>query len=101
MIETTIRLKAMDDVCEFVRAAEKCDFKVDLSYNGSESGDFAGRRMDEGGRMTAPPGGQDLTRIDAKSILGVMSMDLTRVLTVKYGAQDGAFEKVLQKFAAV
>ena len=72
MQERKIRLKAVDDVCEFVKAAEKCDFDVDVFYN----------------RVI----------IDAKSIIGVMSMDLTKVLTVKYNAQDGAFERALQKF---
>ena len=75
MQEKKIRLRAVDDVCEFVRAAEKCDFDIDIFYN--------------------------RTVVDAKSILGVMSMDLTKDLTVKYGTQDGAFERVLRKFAAV
>lgn len=73
MLEKKIRLRAVDDVREFVRAAEKCEFDVDVFYN----------------RMI----------IDAKSIIGVMSMDLTKTLTVKYSAQDGAFEEVLDKFA--
>lgn len=49
-----IRLNATEDVKEFVKAASKCDFDVDISYN----------------RIL----------IDAKSILGILSMDLTRVL---------------------
>ena len=48
-----IRLNATEDVKEFVKAASKCDFDVDISYN----------------RIL----------IDAKSILGILSMDLTRV----------------------
>ena len=75
MLEKKIRLKAVDEVCEFVRAAAKCDFDIDIFYN--------------------------RTVVDAKSILGVMSMDLTKDLTVKYGTQDGAFEKVLNKFSAM
>ena len=51
-----IRLNATEDGKEFVKAASKCDFDVDISYN----------------RIL----------IDAKSILGILSMDLTRVLTV-------------------
>ena len=51
-----IRLNATEDVKEFVKAASKCDFDVDISYN----------------RIL----------IDAKSILGILSMDLTKVLTV-------------------
>ena len=45
-----IRLNATEDVKEFVKAASKCDFDVDISYN----------------RIL----------IDAKSILGILSMDL-------------------------
>lgn len=72
MLEKKIRLNAVDDVCEFVRAAEKCDFDVDVFYN----------------RVV----------VDAKSILGVMSMDLSKTLTVQYSTPDGKFEAVLDKF---
>ena len=69
-----IRLNETADVKEFVQAASKCDFDVDISYN----------------RVI----------IDAKSILGVMSMDLTRPLTVKYHVEDqDCFEQTLNKFA--
>lgn len=73
MLEKRIRLRQVSDVKEFVRAAEKCEYDVDVSYN----------------RMV----------IDAKSILGVMSMDLTKTLTVKYRAEDCAIEDTLNKFA--
>ena len=73
MLEKKIRLNAVNDVTEFVRAAEKCQYDVDVFYN----------------RMT----------IDAKSILGVMSMDLTKILTVKYAKEDRSIERVLNKFA--
>ena len=73
MFEKKIRLNAVNDVTEFVSAAEKCEFDVDVFYN----------------RVV----------IDAKSILGVMSMDLTKTLTVKYRQEDEAFECVLKKFA--
>ncbi len=73
MLEKKIRLNAVNDVTEFVRAAEKCQYDVDVFYN----------------RMT----------IDAKSILGVMSMDLTKILTVKYAKEDQSIERVLNKFA--
>lgn len=73
MSERKIRLTAVDDVREFVKAADKCDFDIDLSCN----------------HVT----------VDAKSIMGVMSMDLTQVLTVRYDAADPNFEKVLDKFA--
>ena len=68
-----IRLNATEDVKEFVKAASKCDFDVDISYN----------------RVI----------IDAKSILGVLSMDLTRVLTVQCHGESKEFNRTLQKFA--
>lgn len=73
MIEKKIRLAQMQEVREFVNAAEKCDFDVDVSYN----------------RIV----------IDAKSIMGVLSMDLTKVLTVKYGGNNLHFENILDKYA--
>ena len=69
-----IRLSASEDVKEFVRAAVQCDFDFDVFYN--------------------------LVVIDAKSILGVLSLDLTQPLTVQYGGQNDNFEKTLRKFAA-
>ena len=49
-----------------------CDFDIDIFHN---------RRI-----------------IDAKSILGVLSLDLTQVLTVRFYGKDTAFEDVLQRF---
>ena len=62
----------VDSVKEFVRAAEKCDFDIDVFYN----------------RVI----------IDAKSILGVLSLDLARVLTVEYAGKNPGFEHILQKY---
>lgn len=74
MLEKKIQLKAFSDVKDFVKAAEKCEYDVDVFYN----------------RVV----------VDAKSILGVMSMDLTRPLTVKYHVEDqDCFEQTLNKFA--
>lgn len=76
MLERKIRLNAVTDVKEFVRAAEKCEYDVDVFYN----------------RVV----------VDAKSILGVMSLDLTKPLTVKYCQEDsGILEETLDKFADV
>lgn len=72
MSEKKIKLKELEEVKEFVRAAEKCDFDIDVFYN----------------RVI----------IDAKSLLGVLSMDLTRELTVKYGGEDLHFEDTLSKY---
>ena len=68
-----IRLNAKDEEKEFVQAVSRCDFDVDISYN----------------RVI----------IDAKSILGILSMDLTRVLTVTCHGEDHEFNRFLQKFA--
>lgn len=73
MNEKKIKLSGTDEVKDFVREAEKCDFDIDIFYN----------------RVI----------IDAKSFLGVLSLDLTRELTVKYGGDDMHFENVLSKYA--
>ena len=65
----------LDDkaVQEFVSAANKCDFDIDVFYN----------------RVI----------IDAKSILGMLSMDLTQTLTVKCYGEDENFQRVIAKYA--
>ena len=73
MIERQIRLNATEDVKEFVNEATKCDFDIDVSYN----------------RIV----------IDAKSILGILSMDLTRELTVRCYGESQRFNAVMDKFA--
>lgn len=73
MTERRIKFRKADDVREFVNAASKCDFDIDIFYN----------------RVI----------IDAKSILGVLSMDLTRVMTVKCYGEDKNFNKTIAKFA--
>ena len=73
MSECKIKLNATDDVKEFVTSAEKCDFDVDIFYN----------------RVI----------IDAKSILGILSMDLTKILTVQAYGRNKEFENTLKKFA--
>ena len=73
MVERQIKLTANEDVQEFENQASKCDFDIDIFYN----------------RVV----------IDAKSILGVLSMDLTRVLTVRCNGHDEGFDKFLNKFA--
>lgn len=74
MSEKKIKLSQIQDVKEFVSSAEKCDFDIDVFYN----------------RIS----------IDAKSIMGVLSLDLSQVLTVKYGGKDAQFENVLNKYSA-
>ena len=73
MVERHIRLNETEDVKEFVNEAAKCDFDTDISYN----------------RIV----------IDAKSILGILSMDLTRELTVRCYGESKRFNEVMAKFA--
>lgn len=73
MVERKIKLTAKEDVKEFVNEASKCDFDIDIFYN----------------RVI----------IDAKSILGVLSMDLTRILTVRCNGHDEKINSYLDKFA--
>lgn len=73
MSERKIRLRKITEVKEFVSTAARCDFDIDVFYN----------------RIS----------IDAKSIMGVLSLDLSNVLTVKYGGQNKQFEDMLNKFA--
>ncbi|MDD3220728.1 MAG: HPr family phosphocarrier protein [Lachnospiraceae bacterium] len=73
MAAQKIKLSATEEVQEFVQVASKCDFDIDIFYN----------------RII----------IDAKSILGILSMDLTKELTVQYGGQNPEFEHALKKFA--
>lgn len=73
MSECIIKLNVTDDVKEFVNAAGKCNFDIDIFYN----------------RIV----------VDAKSILGILSMDLTKPLTVQYHGEDPEFHSVLKKYA--
>ena len=73
MMSQKIKLSAPEDVKEFVKAANKCDFDIDISYN--------------------------RVLVDAKSILGIFSMDLTRILTVHCHGESQEFNQVIQKFA--
>lgn len=73
MFQRKVKLNAAEDVIELVDAASKCDFDIDISYN----------------RIL----------IDAKSIMGIFSMDLRRILTVSCHGESKEFDRVLQKFA--
>lgn len=74
MKQKRIMLPSVEDAKKFVAAAAKCDFDIDVFYN----------------RVV----------IDAKSILGVMSLDLTKVLTVEYNGKNDDFEILLDRLAA-
>lgn len=73
MKEKKIKLVTINEAKDFVTAAMKCDFDVDVYYN----------------RVV----------IDAKSILGVLSLDLTRELTVRMYGENAAFEDFLETVA--
>lgn len=64
-----IMLPTINDAKAFVTAAGKCDFDVDIYYNHIV--------------------------IDAKSILGVLSLDLTRELNIRMYGEDADFEAFL------
>ena len=69
MKEKKIILPTIAKARKFVKKATRCDFDIDVFYN----------------RVT----------IDAKSILGVLSLDLTRVFTVQFNGTDEVFEEYL------
>ena len=64
MNKMKIRLNATADVQEFVRAAEKCDFDIDIQY--------------------------DSTIVDAKSILGIFSLGLAKIFTVNCHGENAS-----------
>lgn len=72
MMERKIRL-APEEVAHFVETARKCDFDIDIAYN----------------RYT----------VDAKSILGVLALDLRQQLTVSYSGYNAEFEETLKRLA--
>ncbi|MBQ1310242.1 MAG: HPr family phosphocarrier protein [Blautia sp.] len=68
-----VRFSAADDVREFVDAASQCDFDIDVSY--------------------------DKIVVDAKSLLGILSMDLRRDFFVTCHGENALFTKTLEKFS--
>ena len=73
MKQKKIRLTTINDAMEFVKRASRCDFDIDVNYN--------------------------RVLVDAKSILGVMGMDLNHILTVKCYGESPEFENFLQRYA--
>ena len=71
-MQRSIRLR-LNEVKDFVEAASRCNFDVDIFYN----------------RYV----------VDAKSILGVYALDLTKTLTVSYNGYDHDFEEYLNELA--
>ena len=75
MKEKKIKLMATDEVQEFVNAAEKCDFDIDIR--------------------------DQRIIIDAKSLLGVLGLGLRKVVTVQYWGENRNFENIVRKYAAM
>ena len=74
-MELKARLDA-SKVNDFVNAAARCEFDIDIMNTGRNGG------------------------VDAKSYLGIMGLDLTKDLTVEYDGEDEAFEALLNSLAA-
>lgn len=72
MNQRIVEFRDMEDVAEFVNAAGKSEYDVNVI-----SGNLY---------------------VDAKSLLGVMSMGFARKLRVQYRDADKGFERALQKF---
>ena len=73
MVERKIRLSDTEEVKDFVRAAGKCDFDIDVFYSRAV--------------------------IDAKSLLGMLYLGLSKELTIKYGGKNEGFECTIEKYA--
>ncbi|MEG0806602.1 MAG: HPr family phosphocarrier protein [Lachnospiraceae bacterium] len=73
MKEKKIRLNAAADIQEFVSAAEKCEFDIDVFY--------------------------DRIHFDAKSMLGVFSFGFAKEVTVEYVGENPVFETILEKYS--
>lgn len=71
MKQKKIKISSITEAKEFVVIAAECDFDINIFYN----------------RVI----------IDAKSILGVLSLDFTKVLTVEYDGEDQRLEKFLEE----
>lgn len=73
MIERKIRLTDTEEVKDFVKAAGKCDFDIDVFYNRAV--------------------------IDAKSLLGMLYLGICKELIIRYSEQDSNFENIVEKYA--
>ncbi|MDO4261067.1 MAG: HPr family phosphocarrier protein [Eubacteriales bacterium] len=72
MTEIQIKLPP-DSVSAFVKRTQNCDFNIDIAY--------------------------DHTEIDGKSLLGILSLDLNRVLNVRMDGSDQELEGFLQQLS--
>lgn len=65
----SIRLRSIPEVHEFVAKADRCDFDVDVGY--------------------------DRVSIDGKSLVGMLGLDLGRILYVSFDGENPAFVSYL------
>ena len=72
MSEKHIRLTP-DTVVTFVKKSQQCDFNIDVCY--------------------------DRTEVDAKSLLGMLSLDFSRIMNVKYYGSNEDLEGYLNELA--
>lgn len=73
MSKQTIKLGSVDAAKEFVRAASDCNFDIDVYFN--------------------------KVVLDAKSILGILSLDHRNPITVAYDGYNERFSGILKKYA--
>lgn len=71
-VERKIKMRP-DEAKQFVVVASRCDFDIDISYN----------------RYV----------VDAKSILGVLGLDFSHMLTVRYSGYNEELENYLKRFS--
>jgi len=62
-----------DEAKHFVHVASQCDFDIDIFYN----------------RFV----------VDAKSILGVLALDFSKMLTIRYNGYNSELENCLKSFS--
>ena len=73
MNTTQIKLNDIEGAKEFVAAANKCEFDIDVYFN--------------------------KIALDAKSILGIFSLGLAKIFTVNCHGENAEFVDAIQKFA--
>ena len=71
MKQKKVKFASADEAKEFVSIASGCDFDVNVFYT----------------HMI----------IDAKSLLGVLSLDLTKIITVEFAGENTLFEEFLER----
>lgn len=72
-MKAKIKLGDIQGAKEFVRAAVNCDFDIDVYYN--------------------------RVALDAKSILGILSLDPRHPITVDFEGENRGFKEILEKYA--